>query len=156
LIQPGRRLSSGNAALWRHLRAKWASTAHELWSTTTATDGSEQRAQDRFKIWGALAFCRCALGPQEAETLAVVEDASETGLYIASHLPPPVGTLLEVKIYSQAGKRGGSVIQLTAKVRWCRSLHQPTGVGVEILDFADGKRGLAAWLALLPDSATPR
>ena len=41
-------------------------------------------------------------------------------------------------------------VQITAKVRWCRSLREPTGVGVEIVDFADGNGGQARWLALLP------
>jgi PilZ domain len=128
---------------------KWGNAAQELWSTSAAKEGADQRAQDRFKLWGTLAFCRFELGPEERDHLAVVEDASPSGLYIAIQLAPPVGTLLQLQIYSQAGKRGSSVVRARAKVRWCRSLHEPTGLGVEIVDFSDGEWGQANWLALL-------
>jgi PilZ domain len=98
-----------------------------------------------------LAFCRLELGHEEAEKLAVVEDASPIGLYLAIHQPPQVDTLLQLKIYSHAGKGGTSVVRVRARVRWCRSLSEPTGVGLEIVEFSDGKRGQAAWLALLPE-----
>jgi hypothetical protein len=109
----------------------------------------DHRNHDRFKVWGTLAFLRFELAPQEGEHLGIVEDASPGGLYIAIQPPPPVGTLLRLQIYSHAGPRGSSVVRALASVRWCRLLHEPRGVGVQLQDFADGERGQTTWLANL-------
>ncbi|HXO30105.1 MAG TPA: hypothetical protein VOA80_22340 [Thermoanaerobaculia bacterium] len=77
-----------------------------------------------------------------------MDDAGPDGLYIAIHQPPPVGTLLQMRIYCQAGPPGISVVEASGKVLRC-DLHEPRGAGVQILDFADGERGRQAWLALV-------
>jgi hypothetical protein len=131
------------------LRAKWDDGAHApLWEGPHP-GGVDHRHHDRFRAWGTLALYRFELAPQEGEHIGVVEDASPGGLYIAIQQPPPVGTLLRLQIYSHAGPRGSSVVRARAKVRWCRLLHEPRGAGVQLLDFAEGDRGQAIWLAML-------
>jgi hypothetical protein len=110
--------------------------------------GADHRNSGRFRAWGTLAFFRSELTPLAEEQIGVVEDASPGGLYIAIHQPPPVGTLLRMRIYCQAGPPGTSVVEATASVKRCQ-LHEPRGAAVQILDFADGDRGRQAWLALV-------
>ena len=110
--------------------------------------GTDHREDDRFRTWGTLALFRCGLGPLEGEQVGVVEETGPAGLYMTIHQPPPVGTLLRMRIYCQAGPRGLSVVEASGRVSWCQ-LHEPRGAGVQILDFADGERGQRAWLALV-------
>jgi hypothetical protein len=110
--------------------------------------GADHRHDGRFRAWGTLAFFRRELEPLAGEQIGVVEDAGPDGLYIAIHEPPPVGTLLRMRIYCQAGPQGISVVEAIGRVLRCQS-HEPRGAGVEILDFADGEQGRQAWLALV-------
>ncbi|HEV3076023.1 MAG TPA: PilZ domain-containing protein [Thermoanaerobaculia bacterium] len=136
-----KRLQSVDADYWRALRQRLAGGRQEH-------SGTENRNKDRFRVWGTLALYRCEPGPLAGEHIGVVEDASPAGLFIAIPQPPPVGTLLRMRIYCQAGPQGISVVEASGTVRWCH-LHEPRGAGVQILDFADGERGLQAWLALM-------
>jgi len=110
--------------------------------------GANQRNDCRLRAWGTLAFFRSELTPLGGEQIGVVEDASPGGLYIAIQQPPPVGTVLRMRIYCQAGPPGISVVEASARVLRCQ-LHEPRGAGLQILDFADGERGRQAWLALV-------
>jgi hypothetical protein len=110
--------------------------------------GADHRHDDRFRAWGTLAFFRSELEPLAGKQIGVVEDAGPGGLYIATPQPPPVGTLLRMRIYCQAGPPGTSVVEATGSVTRCQ-LHEPRGAAVQILDFADGERGRQAWLALV-------
>jgi hypothetical protein len=110
--------------------------------------GADHRNDGRFKAWGTVALFRCELAPLAGEQVGVVEDASPAGLYIAVHQPPPIGTLLRMRIYCQAGPQGISVVEASARVTRCQ-LHEPRGAAVQILDFADGELGRQAWLALV-------
>jgi hypothetical protein len=135
------RLQSVDADYWRALRQRLAGSRHEH-------PGTDHRNNARFRVWGTLALYRCEPGPLAGEHIGVVEDASPAGLFIAIPRPPPVGTLLRMRIYCQAGPQGISVVEASGTVRWCH-LHEPRGAGVQILDFADGERGRQAWLALM-------
>jgi len=110
--------------------------------------GADHRNSGRFRAWGTLAFFRSELTPPAGEQIGVVEDASPGGLYIAIHQPPPVGTVLRMRIYCQAGPPGISVVEASARVLRCQ-LREPRGAGLQILDFVDGERGRQAWLALV-------
>jgi hypothetical protein len=110
--------------------------------------GADHRHDDRFRAWGTLVFFGSELAPLAGEQIGVVEDASPGGLYIAIHQPPPVGSLLRMRIYCQAGLQGSSLVEASGRVLRCQ-LHEPRGVGVQILDFADGEPGRQAWLALV-------
>jgi hypothetical protein len=110
--------------------------------------GANQRNSSRFRTWGTLAFFRSELTPLADEQIGVVEDASPGGLYITIPRPPPIGTLLQMRIYCQAGPPGISVVEVSGRVNRCQ-LREPRGAGVQILDFADGERGRQAWLALV-------
>jgi len=110
--------------------------------------GADHRNSGRFRAWGTLAFFRSELTPLAGDQIGVVEDASPGGLFIAIHQPPPVGTVLRVRIYCQAGPPGISVVEASARVLRCQ-LSEPNGVGLQILDFVDGERGRQAWLALV-------
>src|ERR1700680_1848889 len=110
--------------------------------------GANHRHDGRFRAWGTLAFFRSELEPLAGEQIGVVEDAGPDGLYIAIPRPPPVGTLLRMRIYCQAGPPGTSVVEATGSVKRCQ-LHGPRGAAVQILDFADGQRGRQAWPALV-------
>jgi hypothetical protein len=134
------RLESINAD-WRTLRLRSDGGRHEH-------AGPDHRNSDRFRAWGTLVFYRCELAPLEGEQVGVVEDASPAGLYIGIHQPPPVGTLLRMRIYCQAGPPGTSVVEASGRVTRCH-LHEPRGAAVQILDFADGERGRQTWLALV-------
>src|ERR1700676_2428634 len=136
-----KRLQSVDADYWRALRQRLAGGRHEH-------SGTENRNKDRFRVWGTLALYRCEPGPLAGEHIGVVEDASPAGLFIAIPRPPPVGTLLRMRIYCQAGPPGTSVVEATGSVKRCQ-LHGPRGAAVQILDFADGQRGRQAWLALV-------
>jgi hypothetical protein len=134
------RLESTDAD-WQALRLRSDGGRHEH-------SGADHRVRDRFRAWGTLALYRCELAPLAGEQVGVVEDASPDGLYIAVYQPPPVGTLLQMRIYCQAGSQGTSVVEASGRVLWCNS-HEPRGAGVRILEFADGERGRQAWLALV-------
>jgi hypothetical protein len=110
--------------------------------------GADHRNDGRLRAWGTLAFFRSELTPPAGEQIGVVKDASPGGLYIAIHQPPPVGTVLRMRIYCQAGPPGISVVEVSARVLRCQ-LHEPRGAGLQILDFADGERGRQAWLVLV-------
>ncbi len=110
--------------------------------------GADHRNSGRFRAWGTLALFRSELEPLPGEQIGVVEDASPGGLYIAIHQPPPVGTVLQMRIYCQAGPPGIPVVELSGRVLRCQ-VREPRGAGVQVLDFADGERGRQAWLALV-------
>lgn len=110
--------------------------------------GADHRNDGRFKAWGTVALFRYELAPLAGEQVGVVEDAGPGGLFIAIPQPPPVGTLLRLRIYSQAGPQGVSVVEASGRITRCQ-LHEPRGAAVQILDFADGEQGQAAWLALV-------
>ena len=140
LLGKSQRLVSTDAD-WHALRLRSDGRWHEH-------SGADHRNRDRFSAWGTLALYRCELAPLAGEQVGVVEDASPDGLYIATYQPPPVGALLQIRIYCQAGPPGISVIEASGRV--LRSnLHEPRGAGVQILEFADGERGRQAWLALV-------
>jgi hypothetical protein len=140
LLGESQRLVSTDAD-WHALRLRSDGRRHEH-------SGADHRNRDRFSAWGTLALYRCELAPLAGEQVGVVEDASPDGLYIATYQPPPVGALLQIRIYCQAGPPGISVIEASGRV--LRSnLHEPRGAGVQILEFADGERGRQAWLALV-------
>jgi hypothetical protein len=126
---------------WHAMRLQSAGGRH-------GHSGADHRNRDRFRAWGTLALYRCELAPLAGEQVGIVDDAGPDGLYIAIHQPPPVGTLLQMRIYCQAGPPGISVVEASGKVLRC-DLHEPRGAGVQILDFADGERGRQAWLALV-------
>jgi hypothetical protein len=135
-----KRLASIDAD-WDAMRLRSAGGRH-------GHSGADHRNRDRFRAWGTLALYRCELEPLAGEQVGVVDDAGPDGLYIAIHQPPPVGTLLQMRIYCQAGLPGTSVVEASGKVLRC-DLREPRGAGVQILDFADGERGRQAWLALV-------
>ena len=138
-----------NADFWHVLRAKWGEAQEPFGIDSDQLDDANRRSHDRFESWGTVAFSRCDEAPAEGVHLAVVEDASPSGLYIAIRQPPAIGTLLRLQIYCQAGPHGISVVDASGIVRWCRSEREPKGAGIEILDFADGERGRMAWLELM-------
>jgi len=110
--------------------------------------GADHRNSGRFRAWGTLAFFRSEQAPLAGEQIGVVEDAGPAGLYIGIARPPPVGALLRMRIYCQAGPQGVSVVEASGRVTRCQ-LSEPRGAGVQILEFADGERGRQAWLALV-------
>jgi hypothetical protein len=116
--------------------------------------GTDLRKDDRFRAWGTLALFRCGHAPFAAEQVGVVEEAGPGGFYMTIHQPPPVGTLLRLRIYCQAGPPGLSVVEAAGRISWCHS-DQPRGAGVQLLDFADGERGRQAWLALVRQPSPP-
>ena len=140
LLGESQRLASTDAD-WHALRLRSHGRRHEH-------SGADHRNRDRFSAWGTLALYRCELAPLAGEQVGVVDDAGPDGLYVAIHQPPPVGTLLQMRIYCQAGLPGTSVVEASGKVLRC-DLREPRGAGVQILDFADGERGRQAWLALV-------
>ena len=135
------KLLASTDADWQAMRLQSAGGRH-------GHSGADHRNRDRFRAWGTLALYRCELAPLAGEQVGVVDDAGPDGLYIAIHQPPPVGTLLQMRIYCHAGPPGISVVEASGKVLRC-DLHEPRGAGVQILDFADGERGRQAWLALV-------
>ncbi len=140
LAGESQRLASTDAD-WHALRLRSDGRRHEH-------SGADHRNRDRFSAWGTLALYRCELAPLAGEQVGVVEDASPDGLYIATNQPPPVGALLQIRIYCQAGPPGTSVVEASGRVTRCH-LHEPRGAAVQILEFADGERGRQAWLALV-------
>jgi hypothetical protein len=133
--------ASINADSWRALRRRSDGGRPEH-------SGTDHRQSGRFRAWGTLALFHCELAPLEGDHIGVVEDAGPTGLFIAIQQPPPVGTLLRMRIYCQAGPRGISVVEVSGRVHRS-NLQAPRGAGVQLLDFADGERGRRAWLALV-------
>jgi hypothetical protein len=142
------RWASVNTDFWRELRAKWLDVPPKPLLAAVPAGGASRRDGHRFTLWGTVALYHSDLAPQEGGRLCVVEDGSPTGIYLTIPEPPPVGTLLQLQIYNQAGPRGRSVVRAMGFVRWCLSQQEPKGAGVQIVDFADGEMGREAWIAL--------
>lgn len=114
-----------------------------------------RRTDNRAVARDSLALYRPEQAPEHEKQLAVVEDIGAGGLFLATSAPPPVGTILEMLIYSQSGAAGNSAVQCRAVVRRHRLDQAPFGMGVEILATEDQKagRGLGPWLSTWPKLA---
>ncbi|HVT58139.1 MAG TPA: PilZ domain-containing protein [Thermoanaerobaculia bacterium] len=110
----------------------------------------------RSAAWGFLAFYRPVGADDRDERLAVVEDFGPGGLFIATDDPPPVGTVLQLRIYSHTGPAGRSVMPAHAIVRWHRQSVSPRGIGVQFLDSEElATTGMESWLDSLAPSLRP-
>ncbi len=113
-----------------------------------------RRSAPRSIAWGSLAFCQAEGAPPEDQQLVIVEDIGPGGLMLVTSNLPPVGTVLNLLIYSQSGPRGNAAIRLKAEVRWQRLAPLPKGVGVQIVGSQDAEQPqLASWLASWPKTA---
>jgi PilZ domain len=116
-----------------------------------------RRSAPRSIAWGSLAFMQREGAAGEDQQLVIVEDIGPGGLLLVTSDLPPVGSLLHLLIYSQAGPRGSAAIRVKAVVRWHRLSPLPKGVGVQILGSDDPDQPqLASWLASWPKTATSR
>lgn len=114
-----------------------------------------RRAENRSVARDSVALYRPEQAPKHEEQMAVVEDIGPGGLFVASSTPPPVGTILELLVYSQSGPAGNAAVRCRAVVRWHRLDQAPCGMGVEILDTEDPHPGrrLGTWLSSWPKPA---
>lgn len=116
-----------------------------------------RRSAPRSAAWGSLAFYRSELAPDGEQKLVVVEDIGPGGLLLVTSDPPPVGSVLELVIYSQSGPAGAAAVRARAVVRWHRLSPGPKGMGVQILSADDHEPSeLGGWLATWPKTATAR
>lgn len=67
----------------------------------------------------------------------LVDDIAEGGIFVATHVPPPIGDVVDVELrFAEGGER------LLGVVRWVRSFELasdgcPPGCGVEWLEMSD-------------------
>jgi hypothetical protein len=116
-----------------------------------------RRSSQRAAAWGSLAFYRVEADPETEQHLVVVEDIGAGGLLLVTSDLPPIGTVLRLLVYSQAGAAGNAVVKARAIVRWHRLSPLPRGMGVQILaDVESVEPELASWLATWPKRAADR
>jgi hypothetical protein len=119
----------------------------EIALPATETTPAGRRTSYRAAAWGSLALYQRDDAADGQKHLVVVEDIGPGGIFIAATNPPPVGTVLRVLLYSQAGPAGGAAINARAIVRWHRLQQEPVGMGVEIVETDEfGNRGLGTWI----------
>ena len=81
----------------------------------------------------------------EQEALARAHEIAERGLFLATDSPPPLGTLLHLKLTGDDGE----AIEVEGEVVWVRYFGEPggpPGVGVEFADLDDEQREAVAYL----------
>jgi type IV pilus assembly protein PilZ len=94
--------------------------------------GSELRTNDRFEVELAV-----TLHSESNFYTGLVENLSESGVFVATHQAHPLGTLVDVSLTLPDSREP---LWLRGEVRWVRkyrdSLSEPPGMGIRFIDLA--------------------
>jgi PilZ domain-containing protein len=108
-------------------------------------DHHERRGAQRYQANGAIVFYRRQHEPIEREHLGILENIGSGGLLLETDEALPTGTVLHMRIYSEAAPPGQSEVTVRGTVQ--RHSETPRGVGIRFLDT--GARDSAALQGLI-------